>query len=325
LAGALVSAALHPLAPAVSQVINQANARLATGCVAVARAFAAIPGGHWRVDGAGGERLVVYDLPYGAGAAVWSDGRGAAVMIDCADARGFRNQMLPALRRQGVRPDSVILSHPDGSHLGGGAPVWRSLPVRQALLPVADARSPAYRAWLREAPAEGVAVGVGVAGARHRLAGGAWIEVVHDPSMVSANAAADERVMLVRLHWGGWRLLFTSDAGLATERRVLEAGRDVAADVIIAGKHRDDLNLGDDFLHAVRPRVIIASNTAHPPEERLDREQAAHWRSQGIEVFDPLESGAVIVTLDADGSLRVSGFMDGRTIVLRRSPEPPEG
>jgi len=315
LGAALVSAMVHPVAPWASRGINRTNAILADACVGVARGFAAAPGGYFRIDGGGGERLIVFDLPYGDGAAVFS-GRQGATLIDCGSGRSFRSHVLGSLRRQGIYPDSVILTHPDGGHLGGGSPVWESLPIRQTLLPVADARSPAYRSWLNEAPAAGVRTGFAKSGHRFPVGDDAWIEIVMEPSHVSPRARADERVMILRLLWRGWRILFTSDAGLTTERHLLESGADVEADVIISGQHASDLNLGDDFLDAVRPRVIIASNVEFPAEQRLDPERVDYWRSIGIEVVNQMESGAAILSLDRDGSLWIRGFVDGSGIKL---------
>jgi len=315
LGAALVSALVHPVTPWASRGINHANAILADACVEVARGFAAAPGGHFRINGGGGERLIVFDLPYGDGAAVFS-GSAGATLIDCGSGRSFRSHVLGSLRRQGIYPDSVILTHPDGGHLGGGSPVWESLPIRQALVPVADARSPAYRSWLNEAPAAGVRSGFAKSGDRFPLGNEVWIEVVQEPSHVSPRARADERVMILRLHWRGWRILFTSDAGLITERHLLESGADVEADVVVSGKHASDLHLGDDFLDAVRPRAIIASNAEFPAEQRLDPERVDYWRSIGIEVVDQLQSGAAILSLDRDGSLRIRGFVDDSEIKL---------
>lgn len=316
LATALVSALVHPVAPWASRGMNQVNAVLANACVGVAQGFAAAPGGHFRIDGGGGDKLVVFDLPYGNGAAVFSSGDGGATLIDCGSARSFRSHVLGSLRRQGIRPESVILTHPDGGHLGGGAAVWKTLPIRQALLPVADARSPAYRAWINDAPAAGLNTGFAKSGDRLPLGDDAWIEVVHEPSHVSPRARADERVMIVRLHWRGWRILFTSDAGLVTERYLLESGVDVAADVIVAGKHANDLSLGDDFIAAVNPQAIIAANADFPVELRINPAQLEYWRSIGIHVVDQLESGAAILTVDRAGSLRIRRFVDGSEITL---------
>ncbi len=312
---ALFSALVHPAAPWLSRGMNQVNAVLTEACVGVARGFAAAPGGHLRLEG-GGPELIVYDLPYGAGAAVFFDGNGAATLIDCGSARSFHTHVLGSLRRRGIHPDSVILTHPDGGHLGGGAPVWESLGTRQALLPVASARSPAYRSWLEEAPAAGVRTGFATTGNRFDLGGDAWIEVIRDPSHVSPRARADDRVMTLRLHWRGWKFLFTSDAGLGTERELLDSGVDLSADVIIAGKPRHETHLDDDFLDAVQPLVIVATNADFPPEQRLDPARVDYWRSIGIQVIDQGASGAAMITPGGDGALRIRGYVDGAEIIL---------
>jgi len=316
LATALVSALIHPIAPWASRGLNHVNVVLANASVGVAQGFATVPGGCFRMDGSGGT-LIVFDLPYGNGAAVFSNGEGGATLIDCGSARSFRGQVLGSLRRQGIRPDSVILTHPDGGHLGGGAAVWESLPIRQALLPVADARSPAYRTWLEVAPSAGINTGFAKAGVCFPLANDTWIEVVHEPSHLSSRARADDRVMILRMHWQGWRILFTSDAGFSTERHLLDSGVDLAADVIISGKHASDLNLSDDFVEAVNPLAIIAANADYPAGLRIDPIQLEYWRATGIEVIDQMQSGAAILTVNRGGALRIRGFVDGRDINLQ--------
>ncbi len=316
LAIALVSSMIHPFVPAVSRGINQGNALLANACVGVARGFASIPGGSIRMARDSGSQLIIYDLPYGDGAAVFIPQGNAAVMIDCGSARTFRSQVLSSLRRAGIRPESVILTYPGGGHAGGGAQVWESLPIRQALLPVSDARSPAYRDWLHVAPAAGVKTGFAKSGDRFQVGPDAWIEILNEPSRVSPRARAIERVMILRLHWAGWRILFTSDAGITTERALLESGIDCSADVIIAGRNPGDLTPGDDFLDAVSPQVIIASNVDFPAEQKLDPQRIEYWRSIGIRVLDQKDTGAVTLRVDPDGSLRMDAFVSGESISL---------
>jgi hypothetical protein len=102
-----------------------------------------------------------------------------------------------------------------------------------------------------------------------RLPDGATLEVLHAPDPLAHNALADDRVAVFRLHWRGWKILFTSDAGMGAELRMLDNLTDVAADVIIAGRHRTDLSLCDRFLDAVNPRAIITSNAPYPESEAV--------------------------------------------------------
>jgi beta-lactamase superfamily II metal-dependent hydrolase len=150
------------------------------------------------------------------------------------------------------------------------------------------------------------------------LPDGAQLEVVHAPDPLAQNARADDRVAVYRLHWRGWKILFTSDAGTSTENQVLEAGADVSADVIVAGCHRNDLSLGDAFLHAVEPRAIVFSNPAFPLEEHRSAETVDYWKSREIEVIDQRIVGGVTIMVDENGDLRLAGFLRDKPFVLKR-------
>jgi ComEC/Rec2-related protein len=318
LVASLVSVAVFPLAPPVSRLVNRLNGHVANGCVLAAEGFAAIPGGHFQVWREKRPTLLVYDLPHGAGAACFSGGEGAAVLMDCGDPQGFKRRVLPSLRRLGIEPDSVVLSHPDGGHLGGGAAVWQALPIRQALMPVELSRSPTYRAWLEKGPEAGIQTRQVTPLASIAFPDGASLETLHAPDPLAVNLIADDRVAVFRLHWRGWKLLFTSDAGMGTERKLLDAGTDLSADVIIAGRHRGDLSLSDPFLDAVGPQAIIASNAPFPIEERLAPDTVDYWKSRGIQAIDQGQAGGVTVRVDDAGNLRIEGFLSASPVVLKR-------
>jgi len=309
----LLSAALHPFSPEAACGLNQANARVAGLCSGIAERLASIPGSSVTIPKGGRPFLQVYDLEYGAGAVCFAAGDGA-VMLDCGDKFTFRRVVLPSLRSFGVSPDSVVLSHPDGGHIGGGATLLESADVHQVLLPVERSRSPAFQGW----QAAGLKAIVAKSGLRLPFPDGATLEVLHAPDPEAWDAIADERVAIYRLSWRGWRILFVNDAGLRTERKLLASGQDLHADLLIAGHHRTDLSLGDEFIQAVAPRAIVASNSPFPLEERLDPRKVSWWEKSGIQVLDQRATGGVTIRPEKDGSLVLKGFVDGRE--LRLSP-----
>ncbi len=317
LAVAMLAAALYPISPKAACLVNRANAVVANACASSAAIMAAIPGGHFNVRHSKQPFLLVYALDRGAAAACFATSDSGAVLLDCGDPFGFKRRLLPSLRQLGVAPDSVVLSHPDGRHLGGGAQVWAAFPIRQVLLPVGRARSPAYQAWLNDAPKDGIHTLQAAATAALPLPDGATLEILYAPDPASTVTRADERVAIYRLHWHGWKILFTSDAGMGTETKMLAQGGDLSADVIIAGRHQSDLSLSDAFLENVHPAAIIASNAEFPIEERLPPQQAAFWRASGIHVFDQEASGAVTLTVDAAGDLLLDGFIDHSSLRLK--------
>jgi ComEC/Rec2-related protein len=315
----LLGAALFPVAPWASAWVNRANGVLADASVVAAESFASIPGGHIVTRRPDQPMLLVYDLPYGGMASVLTDTRGDALMFDCGGRGSFQRTVLPTLRAQGIEPGSMILSHPDGGHMGGGYAVWRSLPVREVVLPVDVGRSTALRSWKTIAAADGVLVRQAADVARIAGPDGAVWHRLNVPLPGSSPALADDRVAVWRLDWRGWRILFTSDAGFRTEHDLLQSKADIQADVIVSGKHRNDLSLGDDFLTGVSPRVILAKNPDYPAEERHAPQAVAAWKERGIAFVDKTHAGGVTLTVNGGGDLVISGFLTPeRTVVLRR-------
>ena len=317
LSAGLLGVAFASLIPPVAKWVNRANGYVANACVLTAEGFAAVPGGHFQLRQQTQPFLLVYDLERGAGAACFSDGGSSAVLLDCADPYSFKRRLAPSLRRMGITPDAVVLSHPDGNHLGGGSPVWQTFPIRQVVLPVERSRSPAFRSWFNEAPLAGIKALQAAEISNLPMPDGAHLEILLAPDPISQNAAADDRVAIFRLHWHGWKLLFTSDAGISSESELLETHRDVSADVIIAGRHHTDVSLTDPFLAAVSPQVIVASHADFPIAEKLLPETVSYWQSRGIQVMHQGETGAVTVRIDGSGNLRLEGFVDKSLITLK--------
>ncbi len=317
LCAALLAVALNSVSTPAASLVNQLNAYVAKGCTLTAEGFAAVPGGHFQLRQDHRPFLLIYDLGRGAGAACFSGGGSGAVLFDCADPYSFKRRLAPSLRRQGIRPDSVVLSHPDGNHLGGGPAVWRTFPIHQVVLPVEQSRSPAFRAWRDEAPPAGIKVLQAAEFRELLMPDGARLEMLLAPDPHSQNATADDRVAIFRLHWRGWKILFASDAGMSTEFELLDAATDVSADVIIAGRHRTDLSLTDPFLHAVNPQVIVASHSEFPVAEKLNPKSVSYWQSRGIQVIHQGETGAVTVRVDESGNLCLEGFVDKSVITLQ--------
>jgi glyoxylase-like metal-dependent hydrolase (beta-lactamase superfamily II) len=57
---------------------------------------------------------------------VTSDGQ--TLLIDCGTDEGARSCLIPALRREGLAPDWLVLSHADYDHFGGAAAIRQAFP-----------------------------------------------------------------------------------------------------------------------------------------------------------------------------------------------------
>lgn len=313
---ALFSAALGGI-PGCSESLNAVNAKLAECALGIARAGSRVPGAHFAVARGrpADEFLWVFDVG-DEGAACWAGGE-RAVMIDGASGYRFEHQVLPALRRMGIRPDSLVATHPDGGHVGGLVAAVDAFPVRRCLLPVERALGSSYRSWLEVAAGRGARRVMGCCGPRYEVGENAWLEVVGEPDGLDWHRMADERVMPVKLCWRGWRVLFVADQGWTAERKLLREGADLTADVIVAGRHAYDNSLGEAFLEATGARAVIVTHADFPSSERVPVEWRRACEERGVSVFHQGETGAVVVTA-TDREMTLTSWLGGRETVLTR-------
>ncbi|MBB5352732.1 ComEC/Rec2-related protein [Haloferula luteola] len=303
--------------PGWSERLNQGSGWLAKVGLRVAEGAAALPGAYFEIprDRPADEFLCVFDLGRD-GAACWS-GKSGGVMIDGASGYRFESQVLPAMRRMGMRPNGVVATHPDGRHIGGLIEAVDAFPVQQALLPVSRALGSTYRDWLKVTEDRGVRRVIGQIGVRYPVGEGAELEVLRVPDPRDWHRLADERVMPVRLIWRGWKILFVADQGWSGEQELMAAGVDLKADVIVAGRHLHDNSLGDDFLAATGAKIIIAGHEEFPKSERIPDDWRRACEGRGIAVFHQGACGAVIVTA-TEQRLTAKAWLGGRVETLER-------
>lgn len=190
-------------------------------------------------------------------------------------------------------------------------------PVQQVLLPVPEALSPSFRELGGVVAAEGAQSFVAKSGMRYPLANGAELEVLLAPQP-GEGSLADDRCLVLRIHWEGWRILLTNDAGFETEQRLLDRGVDVQSDVWIMGRHQQDFTGSEEFIQAVGPRVVVASHRNYPVEERIPDRWAKRVEEMGIALWRQNETGAVAVEVTSKG-LELRSYLDpDRREVLTR-------
>jgi len=273
---------------------NQANALLAGTTYQIAEKIADLPGSHFELEKAGAwsEDILIFDL-WDGDAAIFC-GAGNGVLIDGGAPDQFRRLVKPALDRARVAPHSLVLTHPEKGHAGGLVSALEHYGAQRILLPVRRASSPAFNELVGAAGETGCELHYGKTGARYKLGDGAEIEVLRVANG-ETGSRADDRCMVMRLHWKGWRILFTGDAGFDTEQEILGSGIDPSCDLWVMGRHRSDHTGTMEFLEVVDPRVIIAEEDRYPAAERVPERWAETVAQSGIELWRQGETGAVII------------------------------
>jgi competence protein ComEC len=296
--------------PPAAVPFNRANACVARLTVQTAGWFADLPGACFRWGAQPQSDVLVFDLPRGAAACHLNFGGGT--LLDSGSAGDFRWIVNPALKRLNLTVDSLIVSHPDSAHAGGMVEALGQFAPRQALLPVTSARSSGFRGFQAMFPA---AMVPRAAGTRYALGDGALLEVLYLAPAEDRGAVADDRVMVLALERGGWRILFTGNAGALVERRLLESGVNLRADVVVMGRHWSGLSGTDEFLAAVGPQIIVASHADFPRSAAIPAAWASWVSESGITLMRQDQIGAVSINWTASG-LSATGFLGGQRVSL---------
>jgi competence protein ComEC len=173
--------------------------------------------------------------------------------------------VVPFLIREGIHQlDAIIISHPHGDHVGGCRPVLDKIRIAE----IADSGQTygghAYRDCLDTASKDHVPVVYPRAGDEWRTGDGITLTFIGPslPLIGGKNAINDNSIAFI-LQYRQFRMLFTGDAGVAAERRFLDEGIDLHADVLKVGHHGSAYSSSPEFIAAVHPRYAIISVGRH--------------------------------------------------------------
>ncbi|MDP0491705.1 MAG: ComEC/Rec2 family competence protein [Verrucomicrobiota bacterium JB023] len=298
----------------LSEAVFQGSAASAHLARLSAAEMASWPGAWMR----GGRRapwsdgLIVFDVPFGGAAAHWDQAGG--ILIDGGSERGFPFEIGSSLETYGMTADSLIATHEDEQHVGGFVAALEHFPVRQVLVPD-DSGKGIIGEISNIAKDREIPVVTAAPNTTFPVNDDCNIEVLSTGKVLGR---ADDRVLVLMLHWHGWRILMTSDAGRGTEERLLKNPKSISADLWIMGRHLYEPTGSDEFVNRVNPRAIIASHQGFPSDERIP----AGWREwvvrKGINLLSQDEHGAVMIKASPE-RLQLEGYLTGESVILERS------
>ena len=125
---------------------------------------------------------------------------------------------------------------------------------------------------------------------------------------VDAGFAANDTSLVLRLRAGEQSVLFTGDLQADGMRSLLDSGKVLKSDVLVAMHHGSFEENTTDFVDRVAPAWILSSNdrTLTGKQRRFD--DAMRPR----QVVRTHEHGAITILLNPEGTLEVTGFITAR-------------
>lgn len=319
LAVSMLSLVAGLLSTWLAAVFNNTNWALASLLLAGIQGTASLPGAYvylppsWMQPPA---RLTVFDLETGGAQLLRT--RRAAWLFDTGGIREFDRIVEPALRAAGIgRLDALVVTHGDAGHIGGGiACLSRATPHRILDSALGD-RSPARKLLHATLNNAGLPKAIALHGDIHMAGPGSIVRILA-PDPRDAARTADDQAIVAAIETQGFRVLLMSDAGSITEDTLVRRhGAELCSDILVLGRHGEDVFATQEFLEAVRPRLIVLAQA--DPFREGSGEPALRERldATGAAIFDQTECGAVTLTF-SDGRAHARGFLNGRSTTLER-------
>ncbi|HWV56654.1 MAG TPA: DNA internalization-related competence protein ComEC/Rec2, partial [Longimicrobiales bacterium] len=260
--------------------------------------------------GYGGVEIHAIDVGQGDAFAIRSPA-GRWILVDAgprsATFDAGRARVVPYLLRHGAdRLEFVILTHPDGDHIGGVSAVTESLSIGAIVDPAVAAGKPLYLSAIDDAEHSRIRWLRAEAGRELRLDGMLLEFLFPDTGAVGTGDGTNDQSVVFRLAFGEFSALFTGDAPAAVEMYLARRhGAALRSQVLKVGHHGSRTSTAAEILSATSPGIALvsvgrANRYGHPAPEVLER---------------LAEAGVATYRTDVDGAIRVRGGADGRVEV----------
>lgn len=247
--------------------------------------------------------VIVFDVGQGDANLIKTPG-GKYILIDTGiwnpNSDSGEQILLPYFKAAGITVlDAVILTHPHADHIGGIVSLLEGIKIEKIYNSGYRYESALYETYLRKAEELNVDL-ISVRSGDILEEDPAVLLLVLGPDSAERSNDPNQHSVIVQMVYGSTKFLFTGDAGLPQETRLLNTyGPLLNSDFLKAGHHGSRTSSGRDFLQAVAPEYISVSladrnQFSHPHTEAVTRlyETDAHI------LFTPLEKGLVF---ESDG------------------------
>lgn len=155
--------------------------------------------------------------------------------------------------------DLMVLTHAHDDHVTGLIDVLKRYNVGKILYTGAVHNAPNYLAWLKLARDKKITLIIIDEEQAVNLGAGAKIEILYPAESLLNKTLADlnDSSIVMKLIYGQNIFLLTGDAGELVEKKLMDKGADLPADVLKVGHHGSQYSSTEEFLDKVKPKIAV--------------------------------------------------------------------
>ena len=220
-------------------------------------------------------------------------------LVDCGTRSTGKNAVV-YLQQLGIsKLDYVIGTHPHDDHMGGMYDVITNFEIGTVVIPDSrngDITSNWYLKLMNELNTGNYKIHYAQEGDVFNLESAVMQVLAAETDVSNTNNYS----IVLKVSFGQMDMIMTGDAETEIEKKILESGINIEAEILKLGHHGSDTSNSELFLDAINPEYGLIScgvgnKYEHPIKEIMER-----LKERNIEVYRTDESGSVVITMTTD-------------------------
>ena len=216
-----------------------------------------------------------------------------------------KNNLLSYLTKLDINTlDYVIATHPHEDHIGNMATILNKYKVKNFLSPKIDQSSKTYEKMLNSLKKYNLKINVLKSDSALIDLGDNTSIKIYSPIMDKYDNINNYSPVF-RITYGASSFLFTGDAEIAVEKKILSSYEDIKADVLKLGHHGSSSSSSKEFISKVNPSIAVISagkdnSFGHPHKESLKT-----LKDNNIPYYRTDLKGSIIIMGDKKGDYTI--------------------